>query len=318
MVQHPFEKSLAVMALIGSIGVRAFRMCRLTKTKVQSRITPCSTILCPRIGIRPYRTRIFQSQERSEESSSSFSTTEIDALSNSYKEVKLYNELPTTVNGGAAACTYQEVLDAVGLSGKLSETTMSIPPRVVSTWDVFCNREIKMDQIRAIGFDMDYTLAQYKQPDFDRLAFDGAKAKLVNTMGYPPEVLDFEYDHTQWVRGLIIDTQRGNFLKIDRHKYVRVAYHGFNPIQSTMRKQLYSRTFNKIPSFSEKHFVNVDTLFQLVDAHLYAFLVELKDTSGSEFLDMKTYQELYKDVRACVDLCHRDGKLKSFFVPVYF
>ena len=93
-------------------------MCRLTKTKVQSRITPCSTILCPRIGIRPYRTRIFQSQERSEESSSSFSTTEIDALSNSYKEVKLYNELPTTVNGGAAACTYQEVLDAVGLSGR--------------------------------------------------------------------------------------------------------------------------------------------------------------------------------------------------------
>lgn len=36
-----------------------------------------------------------------------------------------------------------------------------------------------------------------------------------------------------WVRHLIIDTQRGKFLKVDRHKYIRVAYHGFNPIFST-------------------------------------------------------------------------------------
>jgi hypothetical protein len=41
----------------------------------------------------------------------------------------------------------------------------------------------------------DYTLAQYKQPAFDKLAFDGAKEKLVNKLGYPKEVLDFEYDH---------------------------------------------------------------------------------------------------------------------------
>ena len=42
---------------------------------------------------------------------------------------------------------------------------------------------------------MDYTLAQYKQPAFDKLAFDGAKEKLVKKLGYPEAVLDFEYDH---------------------------------------------------------------------------------------------------------------------------
>ena len=26
---------------------------------------------------------------------------------------------------------------------------------------------------------------------------------------------------------------------------------------------------------------------------------------------MKTYSELYRDVRACVDLCHRDGVIKD-------
>ena len=95
--------------------------------------------------------------------------------------------------------------------------------RPISSHDVFCNRELRLDNLKAIGFDMDYTLAQYQQPAFDKLAFDGAKEKLVHSLGYPEEVLNFEYDHTYWVRGLIIDTQRGNFLKIDRHKYVRVA-----------------------------------------------------------------------------------------------
>ena len=168
-----------------------------------------------------------------------------------------------------------------------------------------------MEGLRAIGFDMDYTLAQYQQPAFDRLAFDGAKRKLVYSMGYPEAVLDFEYDHSFWTRGLIIDTQRGNFLKIDRHKYVRVAYHGFDCISSTTRKHLYSRTFNKVMSFTEKHFVNMDTLFQFVDAHLFALLIKMKDEGMSDVLDFKTYQEIYREVRECIDLCHRDGVIKD-------
>jgi HAD superfamily 5'-nucleotidase-like hydrolase len=92
---------------------------------------------------------------------------------------------------------------------------------------------------------------------------------------------------------------------------VRVAYHGFDPISSTTRKHLYSRTFNKVPSFTEKSFVNMDTLFQLVDAHLFASLIELKDKGEHESLDFKTYAEIYRQVRECVDLCHRDGVIKD-------
>jgi len=223
----------------------------------------------------------------------------------------------TTVNGDAAAETrpaggrFDDLLSSVGLTGKLSTLADLPSKRPVSSDDVFCNRELKLSGIKAIGFDMDYTLAQYHQPQFDKLAFDGAKQKLVDALGYPEEVLNFEYDHTFWVRGLIIDTQRGNFLKIDRHKYVRLAYHGFEPISSVTRKHLYNRMFNKVPSFTEKHFVNMDTLFQLVDAHLFASLIEMKDKGEYEFLDEKTYGEIYRQVRECVDLCHRDGVIKD-------
>ena len=55
----------------------------------------------------------------------------------------------------------------------------------------------------------------------------------------------------------------------------------------------------------------MDTLFQFVDASLFATLIEMKDNDENEFLDFKTYEEIYKDVRACVDLCHRDGVIKD-------
>ena len=55
----------------------------------------------------------------------------------------------------------------------------------------------------------------------------------------------------------------------------------------------------------------MDTLFQFVDAHLFALLVDLKDNGEYEFLDSKTYAEIYKEIRECVDLCHRDGVIKD-------
>lgn len=91
---------------------------------------------------------------------------------------------------------YDSVLEEVGLAGKLSSLNDLPQKRRVHANDVFCNRELKLSNIQAVGFDMDYTLAQYKQPAFDKLAFDGAKEKLVHKFGYPKELLDVEYDHT--------------------------------------------------------------------------------------------------------------------------
>ena len=225
-------------------------------------------------------------------------------------------EVSGTVNGddlsSSPANKYASVMQSTGLVDQL-KIAQSIPERSLSPNDVFCNREMRLGSIRAIGFDMDYTLIQYHEPAFGELAFNGAKDKLVNKYGYPEEVLDLAFDFSYWRRGLIIDTNRGNFLKIDRHKYVRLAYHGFQPIDSDARKTIYSKSFNKVMSFTEKSFVDMDTLFQIVDAHLFAHLVEMKDRMGdsNKVLSSKSYAEMYKDIRACIDLCHRDGVIKD-------
>jgi len=54
---------------------------------------------------------------------------------------------------------------------------------------IFCNRSLNMKNIVAVGFDMDYTLAQYKPETFESLAYQGTIKKLVYDLGYPREVI---------------------------------------------------------------------------------------------------------------------------------
>jgi len=176
---------------------------------------------------------------------------------------------------------------------------------------VFCNVELNGAQLQSVGFDMDFTLAQYNTA-FDMLAFDGAKKKLVEVLNYPRFVLDLEYSPTEFRRGLIIDKLRGNIIKVDRHRYVRQAMHGLRQLTPEERKNTYMQS---VHTFTESHYAQLDTLFLLVDAVLFAHLVEQKNTcadpASAEFFAKMSFEQLYRDIRHCVDLCHRDGAIKG-------
>ncbi|KAK1288737.1 hypothetical protein QJS10_CPB19g00562 [Acorus calamus] len=174
---------------------------------------------------------------------------------------------------------------------------------------IFCNRSLNMKSIIAVGFDMDYTLAQYMPETFESLAYNGTLRKLVYNLGYPPELLEWSFDWKYMVRGLVVDKKRGNILKMDRHKYVKVAYHGFKEMAKEDKVANYGNTLIR-DSFDEPDYALIDTLFSLAEAYLFAQLVDFKDNNPGKILGGADYSRMYKDVRAAVDLCHRDGTLK--------
>lgn len=110
-------------------------------------------------------------------------------------------------------------------------------------------------------------------------------------------------------RGCVIDKKRGNILKLDRHKYVRIAEHGLTPLSRESRKALYRATFEELQSFSGPNFISMDTPFSLVDGCLYAQLVDMKDSLGPASMPM-SYEQLWFDMRKAVDRCHKDGVIK--------
>ncbi|CAM9002239.1 unnamed protein product [Rhodiola kirilowii] len=175
---------------------------------------------------------------------------------------------------------------------------------------IFCNRSLNMRSIGAVGFDMDYTLAQYKSETFESMAYEGTVRKLVYDLGYSPELLKWSFDWTYMVRGLVLDKKRGNILKMDRHKYVKVAYHGFKEMSKEDKVATYGNTLVR-DSFDEPEYALIDTLFSLAEAYLFAQLVEFKDNCPGRVPKDVDYASMYKDVRSAVDLCHRDGTLKK-------
>jgi hypothetical protein len=95
-------------------------------------------------------------------------------------------------------------------------------------------------------YPLQYTLAQYKPETFETLAHEQTVEKLVHYFGYPTKLYDLTFDWQYMARGLVIDKRRGNMLKIDRHKYVKMAHHGFKELSRESRMETYNNTGEQV------------------------------------------------------------------------
>lgn len=184
----------------------------------------------------------------------------------------------------------------------LGETTTEID--VARKNRVFCNRNLRMDSIEMIGFDMDYTLALYHQDKLEQLSISLTLTKLLEKHGYPEEIKDLVYDPRWAIRGLMVDRLNGNVFKMDRHAYVGRCYHGFRELTHDERRATYR---NEKINLSSDRFEWIDTLFGLPEAVMYTTLVDWADRQTGTV----DYDKLFGDIRMAIDEAHRDDTLKS-------
>jgi len=190
----------------------------------------------------------------------------------------------------------------IQVAALLGETTTEID--VPRKNRVFCNRNLRMDSIEMIGFDMDYTLALYHQDRLERLSIELTLGKLIEKHGYPEPIRELNYDPRWAIRGVMVDRQLGNVFKLDRHSYVGRCYHGFRELTHDERKTIYR---NEKINLSNDRFEWIDTLFGLPEAVMYTTLVDWSDRQTGT-LD---YEKLFGDIRTAIDEAHRDDTLKS-------
>ena len=166
---------------------------------------------------------------------------------------------------------------------------------------VFANRNLRMGGIDWIGFDMDYTLAIYRQAAMDALSIKLMAERLV-ARGYPDFLLELEFDTAFPIRGLLVDTKFGNILKMDRHKLVSKGYHGTKPLNREELEGLY--THRKLQAHTKRYHW-IDTPFALCEVTAYAALI----TALEERNVRVDPRKLFEDVRASIDLAHADGSV---------
>jgi HAD superfamily 5'-nucleotidase-like hydrolase len=188
------------------------------------------------------------------------------------------------------------------LSALLGEATTEID--VARKNRVFCNRNLRMETIEMIGFDMDYTLALYQQERLEQLSIELTLQKLVDKHGYAPEIRSLSYDPRWAIRGLVVDKKHGHIFKMDRHAYVGRCYHGFRELAHDERKATYR---NEKINLSSDRYEWIDTLFALPEAVMYTTLVDWADRQTG----VVDYDKLFTDIRTAIDEAHRDDTLKS-------
>src|SRR6266568_2000097 len=169
--------------------------------------------------------------------------------------------------------------------------------------EIFVNRNLRMDRVEAVGFDMDYTLAMYHLVRLETLAFRMTLELMVRDRGYPAELRALGYDPEFVIRGVVVDKLHGNIFKMDRHNHVGRCYHGRRPLPEEELRRLYRD--EKI-HLSSPRFAWIDTLFALPEACLFAEVIERLEADGGR-LD---YSKLFQDIRESIYTVHRDGSLK--------
>lgn len=177
---------------------------------------------------------------------------------------------------------------------------MSPPP---GSRRIFCNRTLNLRSIRAIGYDMDYTLIHYRTDAWETHAYKHT-LRIFKDQGWPVEGLEF--DPTQMIRGLVVDSDLGNILKANRFGFVKRASHGTRPLSYEEMRKVYSRV---IVDLEEPRFKFMNTLFSLSEATLYAQMVERFDQG--QLSGVQGYDDLYRKVRHTVDYAHLEGQLKG-------
>lgn len=171
---------------------------------------------------------------------------------------------------------------------------------------IYVNRILNMKHIKAIGFDMDHTLVRYHSDVFEELTFNEAIKKLVNELDYPEELQNFKFDFKTAIRGLVVDKEYGNVLKVSLYNKIKNAYHGTKALSHKSQREIYKGLSIDL---GDEKFLSIDTTFSIAFTVIFAQLVDLKDSS--ETLINKSYAEIASDIMYSVDIAHRDGSLKS-------
>jgi HAD superfamily 5'-nucleotidase-like hydrolase len=170
---------------------------------------------------------------------------------------------------------------------------------------LFPLRNIHFRDIKAVGFDMDYTLSHYRSPAIEELACRHAAQLLVRERDYPHWLLDTRFDPQFAIRGLVLDGARGNLLKLDSSRQVARACHGSRPLSREQIDRTYGR--RRVVA-SGTGFRSIDTLFEIPECHLYALLVDGMDDGR---IKGKDCLQLFQDVRWAIDSAHRNGAMKA-------
>jgi 5'-nucleotidase len=197
---------------------------------------------------------------------------------------------------------------------------------------VYTNRDLNLNQILLVGFDMDYTLANYYRQPMEQLQYKLTVEYLIKNKSYPENIRELAYDPHLIIRGLVVDKKKGYLLKLDTHAHIWRATYGRHQLSYEEAVNLYA---NQKIRLGSSQYSSLDSLFAMPEACLYCNLIDYFEERHKEGASLNPVEpllmqldhnpiintsKLFDDVRQSMDAIHSDGSLKSIItqdIPTY-
>jgi HAD superfamily 5'-nucleotidase-like hydrolase len=161
------------------------------------------------------------------------------------------------------------------------------------------NRPVDPSTIRAVGFDLDHTLAVYDDDRVNALAAEETLAYLVDDHGYPEALRDIHYDGRRTARGLQLDLTRATTTKLDSDRRVLRARHAGEWVDGG--NTTYGNDALGWPNAHPIH-----SPFDLPTALLYDEISRVLTEAGRDLDGV----QLCRDIRRELNRAHTEGQLK--------
>lgn len=175
-------------------------------------------------------------------------------------------------------------------------------------YPIFCNRTLNLKKIKMIGLDMDHTLVRYHSENFERLVYEYSIRALIRNSDYPPAIENLKFNYEAAIRGLVIDSQNGNILKLSRYGLIKKCRHGTHLMNHEAQTKFYRSTYVDL---NDTNYMAVDTAFSISLCVLFSQLVDCKDEHPEQF---PSYKQIAQDVLNAVDYVHAQGDMKKYII----
>eukprot|EP00040_Diaphanoeca_grandis_P026089 m.145507 g.145507 ORF g.145507 m.145507 type:complete len:668 (-) comp30444_c0_seq2:724-2727(-) len=172
---------------------------------------------------------------------------------------------------------------------------------------VFANNHVNLENVKAIGFDYDYTLVNYKT-ELQRLIYDMATDHLGRKLHYPTIVLERgRFNPNFAIRGLAVDMKHGLLIKLNYTLDVtpECVYRGHQPVSMEECRQIYGEDLHVSPEYREMFIKPLNDLFSLCEAQLLADVMQGLINNSISF----DPESVAADVCHSISHTHSSGKM---------
>ncbi|KAJ6660254.1 hypothetical protein lerEdw1_017954 [Lerista edwardsae] len=174
-------------------------------------------------------------------------------------------------------------------------------------------RSFSLADCEVIGFDLDHTLCRYNLVETARLIYESFAQYMVTQKGYDKELLNVSPESWDFCcKGLVLDMEDGNFLKLAEDGTVLRASHGTKQMSSEEILETYGRkewrhfkTMSGMVSRSAKYYA-YDNYFDLPGALVCARIVDFLNQQSS-----RQKYDFWKDMIAAIQHNYKTSAFKG-------